>query len=232
MHPTRHLPAVALLALPAMALAVPVDFMLDAAGPGVNRADFQVDAVVPILGSITVNDSTDVSGTVAADVGFDGLLPDSLEFLPGTDLGLTDVSISLGLIPVASSTGVRGTLSGGPLVVSPTGLVDLAGTTLTLDEGFVSFIGDDPANNDLAGNPIVLTLPANSLATLASTPLGGDDVALVLSGPITFQGQVDDDPQIDLTVSANLLARGTATIPEPATLGLLTATGLTLLRRR
>ena len=228
MLPMKMLPAALaplLLALPAA--AVPVTLDLDAAGGGVNQADFTVT-----VSPFNVSDSVDADGSLALDVGFDGTTPDAIRFLPGTDVGFTDVLISVFGQTVAQTTGVRGTITSPALDVLPDGSVDLGGSVLTLDEGTVNVIGDDPANNDLAGNPIVLTLPAGSVAGLAATDLGGGQIGLVLSGPIAFGGQVDDDPVITLSVTGNLTARGVALVPEPAAAGLLALAGLVALRRR
>lgn len=219
------------LAAASAAMAVPVALDLDAASGGVNQADFTVG--VDVGGTpVSVGDTLDASGSIAADVGFSGATPTSIQFLDGTDIGFSDVTLFFGPIQVAETMNVRGTITSGALAVSPTGEVDLGGSVLTLDEGFVDVIGDDPANNDLAGNPIVLTLAAGSLATLDAADLGNGSVGLVLSGPIAFSGQVDDDPVITLSVTGNLTARGIAAVPEPGFAIALASAGLLALRRR
>ena len=230
------LAALAVVAVPSFASAVAVDLALDPAADGVNRATFTVSSVFPVVGTLSADGQSDASGTLAADVGLDGLLPDSFTFLAGTDVGFSDVTLSANVLGVpqvlAETRDVRGTITGGPFVVDPDGSVDLGGSVLTLDEGFVGLLGDDPAGNDLSGNPIVLTLPAGTAATLTATDLGDGTLGLVLDGDLAFSGQVDGDPAVTLDVTGGLLARGVVAIPEPATVGLAAVGGLLLTRRR
>ena len=184
-----------------------------------------------------LSDSSDVSGTLDADVSFSGGLPSMIEFLPTSDLGFTDVLITVSVggstVEVARTENVRGTVTSGPLSVDAAGNIDLTGSVLTLDEGLVGFLGDDPSNNELSGNPIVLVLDAGSTGTLTSNDLGGGLRELVLSSDIVFTGRVDENPIIDLTVSGTLVARGTVAIPEPtAFAGLAAGLCVMSLRRR
>lgn len=224
--------------LTAGASAVPTTLTLDPAAEGVNRADFTIDVDMFPLGTYSGEGTSDASGTIDADINFaaDNFTPTTIEFLDTTDLGFSDVVVIGDVLEVpmelARTENVRGTLTSPVLTVLADGSVDLGGSVLTLDEGFVGVLGDDPANNDLSGNPIVLTIPAGNVATLASTDLGNGQVSLVLSGPISFSGEVDNDPLTTLTISGNLLARGTVMVPEPATLALLPTTLLALRRRR
>ncbi len=220
-----------LLAPIATASAVPITLDLDTAGGGVNQADFTIDVNVGGL-PVSVGDTIDASGTLDANVGFAGSTPDSIQFLPTSDIGFSDVTLMFAGIQVAETTDVRGTITSPLLVVLPNGEVDLGGSVLTLDEGFVDVVGDDPANNDLSGNPIVLTIAPGNVATLASNDLGGGMVELMLTGPLAFEGEVDDDPLIELSVTGNLTARGIVAVPEPGAAIGLAGAGLLALRRR
>ena len=230
--PDARLLAALLAAGPAgLAAAVPVTLDLAPPAAGVNRAAFTGSLATP-LGVAVLPGSTDLSGTVSLDVGFTGSTPTSVRFLDATDVGLTDVALSLFGVSVVETSGVRGTLTSGEIALDAAGGFDLGGATLTLDEGFVDVAGDDPANNDLAGNPLTLTLAAGDRLTLAAVDTGGGLFDVTLSGPASFEGRVDDDPVVDVAVAGNLLAAGSAVVPEPASLALLCVGGVALLPRR
>jgi hypothetical protein len=242
MLPTKMLKLPLAVAVPAVALlagqagAIETSLVLDPTSPGVNQADFMLSVNISPFGLLTSSGSSGASGTIVADIGFDGLLPDAVEFLPGTDIGFTDVMLIEDIFGVptliAETQNIRGTITSPVLTVSPTGEVDLGGSVLTLDEGFIFVQDENPTNNDLSGNPVILTLPTGSIASLTSTDLGGGNLGLVLSGPIDFTGEVDDDPLITLSVTGDILARGSVLVPEPATASLLAVGALVALRRR
>ncbi|BAM03675.1 hypothetical protein [Phycisphaera mikurensis] len=213
------------------AAAVPVSLTLAPAADGQNRVGFVGTTSSP-LGPLSLPGSSDLSGTIDLDVGFTGSAVTSVRLLDTTDVGLSDVTLSALGLTVLETTGVRGTITSGEIPLNQTGNFDLGGATLSLDEGFVDAIGDDPGNNDLAGNPLVLTLASGDFLNLAAVDAGGGLFVFTLSGPVSFAGRVDDDPVIDVTVAGNLLATGSAVVPEPGTLALVASGCLLVMPRK
>ena len=127
------------LAVPAaMVGAAEVVLTLDPAAAGTNQADFTVSTP----GFPPLSDSSDVSGTLAADVAIDGGTASSIEFLSTSDIGFTDVLLTvdiagnpiiLELAPGSTGTLVTTDLGGGQY-----------GLVLTSDITFSGRVDENP----------------------------------------------------------------------------------------
>lgn len=230
------LPRTATCFLLALAPVVPataanLTLTLDSAADGVNRIGYDANFEVPGFPDATRTGSTDLSGTIDLDVGFTNGQPKTVEFLDTTDIGFTYFGFGVDTVPVVDLRNARGTITSGVLPVDFNGEVNLAGATLTLDEGSFFFIGDSLQPVDLATNPLSLVFQAGNRVGFTSNDLGNGLTSFELAGPLYFEDSVGQFPRINLELGGNLLA--TAVVPEPgAALAGVALLSLTALRRR
>ncbi len=229
------LPRTAACFLLALAPAVPalagtVTLTLDPSADGVNRIGYTAGFLVPGFGPTSRTGSTDLSGTIDLDVGFTNGQPTTVEFLDTTDIGFTDFGFGVDAVPVVDLRNARGSITSGVLPVDSNGEVNLAGATLTLDEGSFFFIGDNLQPVDLATSPLSLVFQAGNRVSFTTNDLGNGLTSFVLGGPLYFEDSVGQFPRINLELGGNLMA--TAVVPEPgAALAGVVMLSLTALRR-
>ena len=186
------------------------------------------DVTVPLTGTIDVTFDNDFDTPVAL-----GMRVDS------ADINLGDGSFILELGPLG---GVLGDLIGlgvnahSPSLVAPvstsgsTSIFDLNGTTLSIDQGILTYEATgyaatllDPGTFDFAGgDQIDATLGAGSTVKVTEAPAGPGQSFVTLSIPIFVAQSVATDPiDINATIIATIIATGIKAVPEPTTMVLL-----------
>jgi len=196
------------------AAAVSIVFQIDQLQ---SNLGLEVILEVPLLLPISDSDSTTLSGTIEADLGFTGTgLPADLNFTGGeivADMDMTLVLQSLGLINLtATTTNLKAALSTllppdtlgiqsttGPETVYD---FDVADHEFLLNQGTVTAIGDvafvGPVNEtiDLAMDPQGGSPELGTIRTITVTDLGGGNYQAFLDMPIfvTSETPLNDEP--------------------------------------
>jgi len=230
--------------------AVPVSTTLKIVDSGPNTSFIGIDLSL-LGGTITTDITTFLSGEI--DVTLDNV---GLQALEGT---INEASISLSDVSVSISAGIFGGVEGAlvdtslsilgiphaqlPNSSGANSFFDLAGDTISIDSGLLTYIGTGAAGGalgsgtfDLAAEPISVPLPQGSTIQIIEEAVSAtkNNVTVIVPVEIPSTTLVTDPVDVSASLSALILATGMKIIPEPGTLVLLSVgvIGLLVVIRR
>ena len=217
------------------AQAAPLTLAVDSAASSASVA------IASSLGSpapapVSLSGSLGADVTLASDALF-GLVAESLQ-LSGGAIAFSNSSILLESFPLYDLTfswngivaSAAGPAASGFPVAPGLSLFDRVGSSLSFGAGTIDAAGPYfglPVGEtlDLAALPFGSTFPANSVAQLEVTDLGGGIAALRLTLPFTATLRVTIDTQpVTVTIAGTLVLAGQS-VPEPSAALLLGAAG-------
>lgn len=228
------------------AMAAMVTYIVDSSQSELTASGSTLGGTVLLEPQAPGSLATSYSGTIDAD-----LLVTTFQFVGGT----VDADVSGDYIPGPGGVGgpspgdYGGLLDGGFLgrvdgavrdstfelgsgLLARTGEALVGGTSLTLNDGAMDYVGSG-ALAGVWGSEGIAGLGAVNMASSDPT-LTDDGLTETLTIPIVASVlfQLDTDPPLDMTFMLTGTIVATRVVPEPTTLSLITLGGLALLRRR
>jgi len=249
--------AVAGLLTASSAQAVPFNFQN--VKLGIDPSSFLTIKLDALSGGTSTEVTLDASGMLFVDLEQDfdlqtGVATEALSLTinDGSEINLSDgaLALDLGLFGSleAQTVGLGVSALGGPFTppVSSGGgstIFDIGGTTLSLDQGFITYEGAgfvatllDPGTFNFVTDPLSVDVPSPATVEILEEQVNNMKNNVTLLIPISVSQSVITQPvDVNATLTALIVATGMKIIPEPTTfvlLGIGVAGFIAVARRR